>query len=47
MTWGWSEEGVTDAELKVLNLNTTDRRLRLTLDLARQLMGTPRPSSST
>ena len=42
MTWGWSEEGVTDAELKALNLNATDRRLRLTLELARQLMGTPR-----
>ena len=42
MTWGWSEEGVTDAELKELNLNSSDRRLRLTLELARQLMGTPR-----
>jgi error-prone DNA polymerase len=42
LVWGWSEDGVTDAELKELNLNSTDRRLRLTLDLARQLMGTPR-----
>ena len=42
LTWGWSEEGVTDAELKELNLNPEDRRLRLTLLLARQLMGTPR-----
>jgi error-prone DNA polymerase len=42
MIWGWSEDGVTDAELKELNLNPTDRRLRLTLELARQLMGTPR-----
>jgi error-prone DNA polymerase len=42
MIWGWSEDGVTDAELKELNLNPSDRRLRLTLDLARQLMGTPR-----
>ena len=30
------------AELKELNLNLSDRRLRLTLNLARQLMGTPR-----
>jgi error-prone DNA polymerase len=42
LTWGWSDDGVSDAELKELNLNTTDRRLRLTLDLARELMGTPR-----
>jgi error-prone DNA polymerase len=42
LTWGWSEDGVSDAELKELNLNTTDRRLRLTLELAKELMGTPR-----
>jgi error-prone DNA polymerase len=42
LTWGWSEEGVSDAELKELNLNSADRRLRMTLDLARELMGTPR-----
>jgi error-prone DNA polymerase len=42
LTWGWSDEGVSDAELKELNLNSTDRRLRMTLDLARELMGTPR-----
>jgi error-prone DNA polymerase len=42
ITWGWSEDGVSDTELKELNLNLSDRRLRLTLDLARQLMGTPR-----
>jgi error-prone DNA polymerase len=42
LTWGWSEEGVSDAELKELNLNSADRRLRMTLELARQLMGTPR-----
>jgi len=28
--------------LKELNLNSSDRRLRMTLDLARELMGTPR-----
>jgi error-prone DNA polymerase len=42
LTWGWNEDGVSDAELKELNLNTTDRRLRLTLELAKELMGTPR-----
>ena len=42
LIWAWSDEGVTDAQLAELNLNPTDRRLRLTLDLARQLMGAPR-----
>ena len=42
ITWGWSEDGVSDRELKELNLNLSDRRLQLTLNLARQLMGTPR-----
>ena len=42
LTWGWSDDGVSDAELKELNLNTADRRLRLTLELAKELMGTPR-----
>ncbi|EMS95900.1 DNA polymerase III subunit alpha, partial [Agrobacterium tumefaciens str. Cherry 2E-2-2] len=36
--WGWSE-GV---EPEGLNLNLGDRRLRLTLELAHQLVGTPR-----
>lgn len=40
--WGWSEEGVEDRHLHELNLNLADRRLRLALDLARQLMGAPR-----
>ena len=40
-TWGWSE-GVQDRHAQDLNLNLGDRRLRLTLDLARQLMGAPR-----
>jgi error-prone DNA polymerase len=40
--WGWSEEGVTDEQVKGMNLNPGDRRLRLALDLARQLMGAPR-----
>ncbi|MGD9509931.1 MAG: error-prone DNA polymerase, partial [Geminicoccaceae bacterium] len=40
--WAWSDEGVTDRQLQELNLDLTDRRLRLTLELARQLMGAPR-----
>src|SRR6202171_4863298 len=40
--WGWSEDGVEDKDVEALNLNLSDRRLRLTLDLARQLMGAPR-----
>ncbi|MBX3576267.1 MAG: error-prone DNA polymerase [Rhizobiaceae bacterium] len=40
--WGWSEEGVTDEQVRAMNLNLGDRRLRLALDLARQLMGAPR-----
>ena len=39
--WGWSE-GVEDKHVEALNLNLGDRRLRLALDLARQLMGAPR-----
>jgi len=40
--WGWSEDGVEDKHVQELNLNINDRRLRLALDLARQLMGAPR-----
>jgi len=40
--WGWSEDGVEEKHVEALNLNLSDRRLRLTLDLARQLMGAPR-----
>ncbi|MGJ5175534.1 error-prone DNA polymerase [Bradyrhizobium oligotrophicum] len=39
--WGWSE-GVEDKHVDALNLNLGDRRLRLALALARQLMGAPR-----
>lgn len=39
--WGWSE-GVEPKHAEGLNLNMADRRLRLTLELARQLAGTPR-----
>ena len=40
--WGWSEEGIDPDQAKELNLNLEDRRLKLTIDLARELMGTPR-----
>ena len=39
---GWSEEGVAEEHAAELGLNLADRRLRLTLDLARQLIGFPR-----
>jgi error-prone DNA polymerase len=42
LVWGWSMDGVTDEQVASLNLNADDHRLRLTLDLARQLIGTPR-----
>lgn len=40
--WSWSEEMVSDRNLRELNLNPEDRRLSLTLLLAQQLMGAPR-----
>ena len=40
--WGWSNEGVAPEHAAALNLNLGDRRLRLALDLARQLIGFPR-----
>jgi error-prone DNA polymerase len=43
--WSWSEEGVTEEHAAALNFNMEDRRLRLTLDLARELIGFPRHMS--
>jgi error-prone DNA polymerase len=40
--WGWSQEGVGEKHADDLNLDSTDPRLALTLDLARELIGTPR-----
>jgi error-prone DNA polymerase len=40
--WGWSNDGVEDRHLEALGLSRDDERLALTLDLARQLIGTPR-----
>ncbi|PJR92461.1 error-prone DNA polymerase [Ochrobactrum sp. 695/2009] len=39
--WGWSE-GVSERHLRENNLNAADYRLKLTLELAQQLMGAPR-----
>ncbi|WP_294252899.1 error-prone DNA polymerase [uncultured Sphingomonas sp.] len=43
--WGWSNEGVSEADAAALNLDASEPRLALTLDLARQLIGTPRHRS--
>lgn len=40
--WGWSTEGVEPKHAEELNLNLGDRRLRLALELARELIGAPR-----
>ncbi|MFQ3667098.1 MAG: error-prone DNA polymerase, partial [Sphingomonadaceae bacterium] len=40
--WGWSSEGVAPRHAEELGLNLADRRLQLTLELARELIGTPR-----
>ena len=40
--WGWSAEGVADRHVDALGLDRTDPRLALTLELARELIGTPR-----
>jgi len=40
--WGWSSEGVGEKHAEELNLDATDPRIALTLQLARELIGTPR-----
>ena len=40
--WGYSREGVEEKHAEELNLDMSDKRLALTLDLARQLINTPR-----
>jgi error-prone DNA polymerase len=40
--WGWSNDGVAERHVEELNLDLSDPRLSLTLDLAKQLIGTPR-----
>ena len=43
--WGWSREGVEARHAEELNLDTSDRRLALTLELSRILINTPRHTS--
>ncbi len=45
LVWGWSADGVGEKQVEQLNLDMADRRLRLTLDLARKLIGVPRHMS--
>lgn len=40
--WGGSEDGISAAQAEAVNLNIEDRRLRLTLLLAKELIGFPR-----
>jgi error-prone DNA polymerase len=40
--WEWSREDVEPKHAAELNLNLADRRLQLTLEIARQLIGAPR-----
>ncbi|WP_166039796.1 error-prone DNA polymerase, partial [Sphingosinicella sp. YJ22] len=40
--WGWSEGGVEERHVRDLNFDLGDPRLALTLELSRQLIGTPR-----
>ena len=40
--WGWSNEGVAERHVEELGLDKDEPRLALTLELSRQLIGTPR-----
>src|SRR3546814_2692394 len=40
--WGWSNDGIDDDRVRELGLDPADRRLRLALDLAGELIGFPR-----
>ncbi len=42
LVWGWSRDGVEDADLRELGLDPNERRLRRTLDLVREAHGFPR-----
>ncbi len=44
--WGWSNQGVEERHVDELGLDLTEPRLALALDLARQLIGTPRHLST-
>ena len=40
--WGWSEKGVTEKEVREAGFDPADRRLMMTLELTRELIGFPR-----
>ena len=40
--WGWSKDPISDQDIREIGLNPSTQRLRLTLDLARELIGFPR-----
>jgi len=40
--WGWSNEGVAQRHVEELGLDLNDPRIALTIELSRQLIGTPR-----
>jgi error-prone DNA polymerase len=40
--WGWSNDGVAEKHVEEIGLDGKDPRLALTLELTRQLIGTPR-----
>ena len=42
LVWGWGNDGVTEKEAQELNLNLQNSRLRMTLELAAELIGAPR-----
>jgi error-prone DNA polymerase len=44
--WGWSNEGIEQCHVEELNLDLSDPRLALTIELSRQLIGTPRHLST-
>ncbi|HWT99159.1 MAG TPA: error-prone DNA polymerase [Terriglobales bacterium] len=40
--WGWSSKGVTETEIRQAGLDPLDRRIAVTVNLARDLIGFPR-----
>ena len=40
--WGWSNDGIVDERARKLGLDPSDWRLRLTLQLSKEIMGFPR-----